>query len=84
MSTSPRCPSPFLADSDELRAPALEVGGKRRRGNFREMAEGATTLKGLRAQMGKLKNESSAMPSLCDTVEFSLRGSRRQPGSTWN
>lgn len=57
VSTSPRCPSPCLADSDELRAPALEGEKKQRRGNFIEMAEGATTLKGLRAQMGKIKTE---------------------------
>lgn len=31
VSTSPRCPSPCLADSDELRAPALE-GEKNREG----------------------------------------------------
>uniref|UniRef100_UPI0037E74012 ensconsin isoform X1 n=1 Tax=Semicossyphus pulcher TaxID=241346 RepID=UPI0037E74012 len=47
MSTSPRCPSP--TGCDVLRAPALEK--KTEKENFREMAEGATTLKGLRAQM---------------------------------
>ncbi|XP_067455744.1 MAP7 domain-containing protein 2 isoform X9 [Thunnus thynnus] len=46
MSTSPWCPSP--AGCEVLRAPALE---KTEKENFIEMAEGATTLKGLRAQM---------------------------------
>lgn len=48
MSTSPWCPS--STGCDVLRAPALE---KTEKENFIEMAEGATTLKGLRAQMGK-------------------------------
>lgn len=43
--------SESLPDNDVLRAPALEK--KTEKGNFIEMAEGATTLKGLRAQMGK-------------------------------
>lgn len=38
------------AGCDVLRAPALE---KTEKENFTEMAEGTTTLKGLRAQMGK-------------------------------
>ncbi|XP_018515753.1 ensconsin isoform X2 [Lates calcarifer] len=46
MSTSPWCPS--STGCDVLRAPALE---KTEKENFIEMAEGATTLKGLRAQM---------------------------------
>ncbi|GAA6223023.1 ensconsin-like isoform X2 [Lates japonicus] len=46
MSTSPWCPSP--TGCDVLRAPALE---KTEKENFIEMAEGASTLKGLRAQM---------------------------------
>ncbi|XP_055368230.1 MAP7 domain-containing protein 2 isoform X20 [Betta splendens] len=48
MSTSPPCPSP--TDCDVLRASALEKNTAEEE-NFREMAEGATTLKGLRAQM---------------------------------
>lgn len=47
-STSPRCPSP--TGCDVLRALALE---KTEKENFTEMAEATTTLKGLRAQMGK-------------------------------
>ncbi|XP_034738633.1 MAP7 domain-containing protein 2 isoform X11 [Etheostoma cragini] len=46
MSTSPWCPS--STGCDVLRAPALE---KTEKENFIEMAESATTLKGLRAQM---------------------------------
>lgn len=38
-------------DNDVLRAPAFEKNTEK--GNLIEMAEGATTLKGLRAQMGK-------------------------------
>lgn len=38
-------------DNDVLRAPAFEKNTEK--GNLVEMAEGATTLKGLRAQMGK-------------------------------
>ncbi|XP_051277057.1 MAP7 domain-containing protein 2 isoform X11 [Dicentrarchus labrax] len=51
MSTSPRCPSP--TGCDVLRAPALEKKKKKKteKENFIEMAEGTTTLKGLRAQM---------------------------------
>uniref|UniRef100_A0A3Q3F4D5 MAP7 domain containing 3 n=2 Tax=Labrus bergylta TaxID=56723 RepID=A0A3Q3F4D5_9LABR len=51
MSTSPRCPSP--TGCDVLRAPALEKKKKKKteKENFREMAEGSTTLKGLRAQI---------------------------------
>ncbi|XP_007555218.1 MAP7 domain-containing protein 2 isoform X10 [Poecilia formosa] len=47
MSTSPRCPSP--TGCDVLRAPGVEK--KTEKENFIEMAESATTLKGLRAQM---------------------------------
>ncbi|XP_014885146.1 MAP7 domain-containing protein 2 isoform X10 [Poecilia latipinna] len=47
MSTSPRCPSP--TGCDVLRAPGVEK--KTQKENFIEMAESATTLKGLRAQM---------------------------------
>ncbi|CAJ1058846.1 ensconsin isoform X11 [Xyrichtys novacula] len=47
MSTSPRCPSPTGCDAS--RAPAVEK--KTEKENFREMAEGASTLKGLRAQI---------------------------------
>lgn len=43
-------------DNDALRAPAFEKNTQK--GNLIEMAEGATTLKGLRAQMGK-KNPDS-------------------------
>lgn len=50
MSTSPWCPCP--AGCDVLRASALEKK-KTEKENFIEMAEGTTTLKGLRAQMGK-------------------------------
>lgn len=38
-------------DNDVFRAPAFEKN--REKGNLIEMAEGATTLKGLRAQIGK-------------------------------
>ncbi|XP_038555971.1 ensconsin isoform X7 [Micropterus salmoides] len=48
MSTSPWCPCP--AGCDVLRASALEKK-KTEKENFIEMAEGTTTLKGLRAQM---------------------------------
>ncbi|XP_008418927.1 MAP7 domain-containing protein 2 isoform X13 [Poecilia reticulata] len=48
MSTSPRCPSP--TGCDVLRAPGVEKK-KTEKENFIEMAESATTLKGLRAQM---------------------------------
>ncbi|XP_067375336.1 MAP7 domain-containing protein 2 isoform X7 [Channa argus] len=48
MSTSSWCPSP--TGCDVLRAPARGKK-KNREGNFTEMAESATTLKGLRAQM---------------------------------
>lgn len=48
MSTSPWCPSP--TGCKVLRASALE---KTEKENFIEMAESTTTLKGLRAQMGK-------------------------------
>lgn len=42
--------SEFLPDND-VYAPLLQK--KTEKGNFIEMAEGATTIKGLRAQMGK-------------------------------
>lgn len=57
-------------------------GGKQRRGNFIEMAEGATTLKGLRAQMGKLKtgkkNFIKCGAEFCHRAEFSLCNLCRQ------
>ncbi|XP_027864673.1 ensconsin isoform X3 [Xiphophorus couchianus] len=49
MSTSPRCPSP--TGCEVLRAPGVEKKKKTDKENFIEMAESATTLKGLRAQM---------------------------------
>ena len=51
---------------DVLRAPALE---KTEKENFTEMAEGATTLKGLRAQMGKktLGSRAGFPPGSCLT-----------------
>ncbi|XP_043983856.1 LOW QUALITY PROTEIN: ensconsin [Gambusia affinis] len=49
MSTSPRCPSP--TGCDVLRAPGVEKKNRLDKENFIEMAESATTLKGLRAQM---------------------------------
>lgn len=51
MSTSPWCPSPTGCAG--LRAFALEKKKNTQKENFIEMAEGASTLKGLRAQMGK-------------------------------
>lgn len=71
VSTSPRCPSSFLPDND-VHAPLLQK--KTEKGNFIEMAEAATTIKGLRAQMGKknLVSRRYLWPHLCRTTSRSL------------
>lgn len=84
--------SEFLPSRQRWVARPCSRGGKQRRGNFIEMAEGATTLKGLRAQMGKLKTEkktsSNAVRSF--VIEQSSRfvtcadKCRLPPGSCWN
>lgn len=64
--------SESLPDDDVLRASALEKKKKKKteKGNFVEMAEGATTLKGLRAQMGKknLGSRGYLSSQLCHTI----------------
>lgn len=54
-------------DNDVLRAPAFEKNTEK--GNLIEMAEGATTLKGLRAQMGKTKADSVGLVAPSDVVD---------------
>lgn len=57
-------------DNDVLRAPAFEKNTEK--GNFVEMAEGATTLKGLRAQMGKRTADSR----VCVSTQWFRRAGR--------